>query len=138
MVASVLRLPKNIDLTRRLAALFEESASNSADGFDKLQRAIEHMSQLIVRGGGVDVKVIRAKLRVMLARYLPKATDRATQYEAAVTDLSSALKAQPHHVEALLYRGTLEAKVNRKQALDDLTVLVHSARTCLCAHASHH
>ncbi|KAL1510697.1 hypothetical protein AB1Y20_006992 [Prymnesium parvum] len=110
--------PTNVPLAKRVAASYEKAISLGAT--DKIPQGILHMSQLIERGAGTEVQVLRAKMRVALANLLSGDEDRSSLYVGATSDLTLAIKQNPQHGEALLFRGCLEAKSNRKRAVEDL------------------
>ena len=107
-------------LVNRVADLFQRDGVDA--GNPKLTaEGITHMTQLLDRGAGPEVQFKRAQLRVHLAGLLPDA-EQTPLLEGGSSDLSIVIKAVPHHAEALLCRGCLESKTNKKRALDDFQV----------------
>ena len=113
-----LLLPLDLPLAQRVAAAYHKAASLGIK--ERIPPGITHMTALLERGAGVEINVIRAGLRVSLAGMLSGAEEQSPLYDSACADLSTVIKDNPRHAEALLSRGCLEGKTNRKRAMDDL------------------
>lgn len=110
LAAASLLEPTDEKLMHRCADLFES--------IKDLRRGIEHLGELIKRGAGNGALLRRAKMRMVLAR-MNRGKECDDLFKGACDDLTLLLKSDPVHAEALLCRGCLEAKSNRRRALED-------------------